>query len=648
MNKENKNTKMKPYQLICFAAFWLSFYLLFKLYFSSTVILFAQAPNYGDIKLDIVKNQQVIQQKHFLVNPQHMFYTHRTEPLKDQASLRFYFDRRHQHFSTKGILIIDKELSFHWFSADSLYNQSKQHNISKSSKSRYTAHFKGFGDLAHFEIKFSDAQSINFFLLLALITLLVLSIILIGNLIYKVLQKVNFLDRHKLRILMLFNLLILFSSLAPIFKITLVLCTLYIALIYLLNSRTILVKHFQYLTTVLFFVVIFSGFGSQADLLKQLKKELSQQDNTMGFSFFEQLGIQFSKSFLFKNEIGHLNSLLKVDVFDRSPTSKVIIGKQGTMFEGTGIRRVEGDKVGVFDNVSDYLGRLPFKDYELTQWEQVIRQRHCWLNNQNIDYLFTMAPTKALVYPELLPQVLLDIKSKHQSKPRIELLDAHLQKADDLPVLNLTPTLIKAKELQDYPKLFYRTDFHWNYLGAYYAYKAIVDELALLAPEHDLSPIALTDFDFEINQFWAHDRFLGLLGLLPKWYNNEHYIILKPNPDNPLHHIEPYNTEGVFDIPIPNKFITTESGQTFRVESIENPKGKLKTILVIGDSFIQKSFPMLSGHAKHNYFYRAVFDFPYQLIEELKPDIVVQEILNMYLLNEPPNVVENVAGSTCK
>jgi len=317
------------------------------------------------------------------------------------------------------------------------------------------------------------------------------------------------------------------------------------------------------------------------------------------------------------------------------------------MFEGTGERRIEGDNIAFFDNVSDYLGRLPFEDGELTQWENSVQQRHCWLRNQNIDYVFAIAPTKALVYPEYLPKNLATIKSKLNKQPRIELLEKHLKKNNQLPIINLTHALVAAKALQDYPKLFYRTDFHWNYLGAYYAYEAIINQISSIYPNKKLAPIELNKFDLDINPNWAHKTFLSLLGLLPQWYNNEHYIKLMPKADNPISSMQPYGAQGVFDIKIPRKKIETKSGKNYTVEYIENPIGKTKKILVLGDSFIQKVFPLISAHGQENYFSRAVFHFPEQLIETIKPDIVIQEILNMYLLRKPPTNSKIVRNAVC-
>ena len=622
----------------------------FKYYFSSTIILHTQAPDYGDIKFEIVDNTDAnaIEKNNILINSKYRFYLKKIKKIPDNGKIRFYFDRRHRIFITKGILVIGKNLSLNWVGPKKLSNDIARNNVGKYSNTRFTSIFENFGDSAHFNIDIKNNSSKlitpGVLLLIGIGFICAVFIFLIGLLINKAILKIDFLQQHKLKLLAAAFLVILFLASGPL-KSLLMICTVFWTSFYLIRYKAADALKHQGLIAGLFLGIIFTGFALQADLLKILKNEVQNSDSEIEFDFFQNFGNRFSKYFNFKKEIGHLNSQLKVDVFERSPTTKVIVGKNGTMFEGTGERRIEGDKIDFFDNVSDYLGRLPFHQGELDQWYTTIKQRNCWLKQQGIDYLFAIAPTKALVYPELLPDVLSQLKST-EKKSRIELLDQHLNQNQSLAFLNLTQPLVEAKSLHSDLNLFYRTDFHWNYIGAYYAYKAIIEMLSTSA-NLDIQAIPLDKFNIDVNPNWAHKSFLGLLGLLPKWYSNEQYIKLMPKADNPIINMEPYATEGVKDILIPTQNIPAKSGDDFVVEYIDNPNGEARTILVIGDSFIQKVFPLISAHASRNYFSRAVFEFPYEIINALKPDIVIQEILNMYLLRLPPTNPKAIHDAQC-
>ncbi len=525
--------------------------------------------------------------------------------------------------------------------------EESTHNINKYQNTAFTSLFSGFGENAHINIELGNPGLANFLIPLIIIALITIVILLAGKVSVALIQRYTLLEKHKFRLLII--LLIILSTFPFHFVLTtlFIIFLIYCFSLYLVKTKPHIFKTHKHFLTASLFLIIFLGFSMQVKLFKNISTEIYNQENSTALGFFDKFGKRFSEDFVYKKEIGHVNSLLKVDLFERSPTSKVIIGKNGMMFEGTGERRIEGDKVAFFDNVSDYLGRLPFDDGELEKWEQVIQQRKCWLSNQGVKYLFTIAPTKALVYPEYLPKKLVAIKSKSATPPRIELLEKQLKKNNNLPVLNLTHALKHAKLLQQYPKLFYRTDFHWNYLGAYYAYQAIIEQVSPMYPNENIHAIELDQFDLDINQQWAHKAFLSLLGLLPNWYNNEHYIKLMPKSGNPMQGMTPYGTEGVFDIKIPRRIITSESGKDYSVEVIENPSGNLEKILVLGDSFIQKVFPLISAHGQKNYFSRAIFHFPDQLIQTLNPDIVIQEILNMYLLRKPPTNSKVVQNAMC-
>ena len=639
---------LRMLNIISIVVIALSLFVLFRHYFSSVILIHTQAPNYGDIKMEIIDDNIVTERSSILINPEHRFYIQKVARIPDNGQIRFYFDRRHKLFITKGALVIGESFQMDWFSPDKLSDHASHHGVNEYSNTRYTSLFRGFGEGSYFKIEIENdfsERSIAGLLPVLLVSLICALIILLAGLhINRTLSRVEFLNRQKLKFLIMAFLCILFLT-TGLLKSLLMICLVFWTAYYLICYQAASLKKPEGLLTGLFLFIIISGFSAQSDLLKALKNEVQNSETGIEFDFFKNFGDRFSRYFNFKNEIGHINSQLKVDVFERSPTPKVIVGKHGTMFEGTGERRIEGDNIDSFDNISDYLGRLPFQEGELDQWYTTISQRNCWLEQRGIDYVFAIAPTKALVYPELLPEVISELKSKG-SKPRVELLDSRLRQNENLAYLNLTGPLVNAKESHKNLKLFYRTDFHWNYLGTYYAYKAIMEKLSE-SGELDITPLPLDGFNLDVNPNWAHINFLGLLGLLPKWYENEHYIKLMPKTGNPIKQIEPYGSEGVHDIRIPRITVTSESGVDYSVEHIENPNGINRTILVIGDSFIQKALPLFSAHGNQIYFSRAIFGFPNEIVETLKPDIVIQEILNMYLLRLPPGNPAAVRNSRC-
>ena len=611
---------------------------------NNTVVLLAQAPNYGEIQFNFKNNQQVIEQGKFLINTRHQIYTVQLATKYHGLDVELKLDGRHKYFVTYGVLIINNILEAYWISASDLVSNASRKDIESIIKGSTKAQFANFSGSPQLTVSSQMVLDKKFSLIFLLFCLAIL-FVFTGNLIVEVLSRIR--NKFFLRIALAIALCITYFKLPFLLyiKILVFYWIVYVFLTYKnahnLHCTTAFSKNHTHVYFV--FLVIFIIFTYQKPVIVGLYNEIKSNKLFLDNNLLQKIGSFYERNFELKKLIGHYNSLLKISIFNYSPTPKVIIGKAGMMFEGTGERRIEGDKIASFDNVSDYLGRLPFNQEELRQWKITIEQRRCWLEKQGIEYLFVIAPTKALVYPEFLPNSIINARTKLNTYNRITQLENYLNNTN-LEVLNLTNTL-KSKKSTDY-RLFYRTDFHWNYLGAFFAYQGIANKINAQHSNIYFNPLELNQFEIVRNDNWAHARFLGLMGIDPKKYNNDTYIKMVPKPENPLSQIKPYN-EGVYDIKIMRKEITTSDKQNFSFEYIENPQGHDQKVVVIGDSFIQKVFPYFSINARDNYFSRAVFDFPASAIKKIKPKIVVQEILNMYLLRNPPKNKGEVAKALC-
>lgn len=333
----------------------------------------------------------------------------------------------------------------------------------------------------------------------------------------------------------------------------------------------------------------------------------------------------------------NIDSLIKVYGLRISPTRKVAMGKNGFFYEGFGSRKVEKGIIEQFDNISDYMGLIPFTDSELRQWKRTLEERRYWLKLKGSEFVFVLAPTKAFVYPEYLPAKL----NRRKAVTRYEQLVEYLINETDIYFIDLLPALLKAKEQHQYPELFYRSDFHWNFFGSFFAYQEMVGKMEEFFPEQKLTPLALDSFELDINSHWYHKRFIHMLGLPPYLHTNEHYITMVPKPGNLLREVPAVPETGVQDVKAVKDKIFNTSGEALDIRLIKSPAAEAKAILLLGDSFLQKSELYFAANFQRVLSYRTIVNFPTHIFSFEQPEIVLQEILNMYILRKPP---ENSSG----
>lgn len=346
-------------------------------------------------------------------------------------------------------------------------------------------------------------------------------------------------------------------------------------------------------------------------------------------------------NFPYRMDLIHLNANIKIFFWGYSPTPKAILGKDGMFFEGYGKRRVESDIVGSFDNITDYMGLIPFTQEELEEWLVCVEERYYWLKEQGIDYVFALAPSKALIYPEKLPSRIYKTKVSLNAATRYEQLVKYLKQRSVVPIVDLKNALLKGKNAivargDDDLLLYYKTDFHWNYYGSFLAYQAIVDEINSAYPNYQFAASQLDEFTVHKRTDWVHYRFIYALGLDPVKHTNETYLTFFPKPGSSYSSIGEFSSKGINDYSSPESITKNFGRSELTYRELENEKAKTPMIFVMGDSFSGKYFGYFSKHAQKTLFFRSVYSFPSEVFVEAAPSLVIQEILNMYLLEKPP------------
>jgi alginate O-acetyltransferase complex protein AlgJ len=162
-------------------------------------------------------------------------------------------------------------------------------------------------------------------------------------------------------------------------------------------------------------------------------------------------------------------------VFHTEATPTLIEGKQGWLYFGS-----EG-------SVPVMRGLDPFTEQDLEKWKADIESRRDWLRAHGIEYAFAIAPNKQTIYPELLPDELVQL-----GPTRLDQLTAYMHAHSDVRFVDLRPALVAEKahdENGDF--VYYPLGSHWSWRGGWVGWNEIARSLNALWPA--LKPIPRAD-----------------------------------------------------------------------------------------------------------------------------------------------------------
>ncbi len=146
-------------------------------------------------------------------------------------------------------------------------------------------------------------------------------------------------------------------------------------------------------------------------------------------------------------------------------STQVVIGREGWLYLGDGYAEVRS--VARRGQTAADIAQGCRTASALESWET-------WLRGKGVRiYEVIAAPNKGTIYPEHLPT---------WAKPsQFSATDALVGCGGKQRILDLRPALFLAKNESPYP-LYYRTDTHWNSLGAAYGFSALMSHLHLTEP----------------------------------------------------------------------------------------------------------------------------------------------------------------------
>lgn len=291
----------------------------------------------------------------------------------------------------------------------------------------------------------------------------------------------------------------------------------------------------------------------------------------------------FTDHVAFRTDLIRTQARVRVEALHSSANPDVIVGRKGWLYytDDGGLEEIGAHR--------------PFSDEELEAWRTTLTHTRDWLQARGIAYLFVIAPDKPVIYPEYLPPTVQRVGAQSRTAQLMQHLRAH----DPLPVLDLTDTLREARR---YERVYHLTDTHWNELGAYAAYQAVIAQLQPLGvgeprPRRDFRVVPFTRPGMDLA------RMLGLMNVMQEvdlrleFAAPRRATVIEPNPPS----------RALMDA----RVVTTQPGPWPRA-------------VVFRDSFGSAMIPYLSEH-----FGRAVYawqpNIDLDLIAQERPAVVIQE-----------------------
>lgn len=311
-----------------------------------------------------------------------------------------------------------------------------------------------------------------------------------------------------------------------------------------------------------------------------------------------------------------LISFVSLSKFDLSTIATDFRWRKNLIDFYTSLRLNMGDKVynnGVIGkggwffytgeiSIPDYQNTAPLQTGRLAKLQKNLDRLNMDLRKKSITLLVVIPPNKSTIYPQNMPAQIPVIGNPSRLDQLLEYMKLH----GDTTILDLRPTLFEASRSQD---VYYKTDTHWNDVGAYYAYVEIMRTLALHYPL--LTPHPISDFKYTYTGDSIRDL-PSLMGLSS--YAEENWVLV-PN----------------FDIQLEEAKIVLPDERNIR--TIINANKQLPNLLVFSDSYYGSLSHFIEPH------FSRVKTIPFSnedgvwsldWIRREDPDIVVIELVERY------------------
>lgn len=370
-------------------------------------------------------------------------------------------------------------------------------------------------------------------------------------------------------------------------------------------ERRIMHRVLSLLAVIILFAPIVGHFGSffSLDYIPTTEKRLPNPIPALPNTYTELKNFPAKADAYLDDHFGFRSTLVATYNFcltklGASPSEKVTTGKNGWLYYTAA------------DMVAQYRGENRFENDELSQWIQSMAARKEWLAEKGIPFIIVVAPNKMTIYPEYLP----DWVTKVNEVTRFDQLMSELTMKPVLDLLDLRPVLLAEKNTRP---VYYQTDSHWNYHGAFAGYCEILNRVKAYFPI--VAGVAPQNVSLTFSPGKGRDlaQMLNISDLITEPYNDGYHLLFKSNVLSTTH---------FSDARYPMKVETRLKG--------------LPRALIFRDSFSIPLEPFFNEtFSEVLYVNRDRMRFDEVLIEKTKPNIVIYVIVERALPIMPHNPI---------
>lgn len=309
----------------------------------------------------------------------------------------------------------------------------------------------------------------------------------------------------------------------------------------------------------------------------------------------------YSDHFGYRKLLFRWNSIFHTYVLRcSSMPDNVVFGKDGYLFL-------------MKPGVERFYRHLPvFTEAEMQRISDRLDHRKKWLAERGIEYYLIVPPLKATMYPEKMPDKFRKVDGRSELDDLKDYLDEHCS----VKLIDMRKELAEAKKVRD---IYYTTDIHWNPWGGFIGYQVLMREMLKDHPELGL---ACQADDYIVEADTNDNGDLALQIALNDKLTRVTYMMA---PKDPLRARS-----------APEEALPASAFFKYKPVFYTGPDPQAPKLLMFRDSFAVYLMPYLNEHFSRTVYVWTPILIP-DIIEKEKPDIVVQEIMELFL----PDLLED-------